>query len=136
MDRTEIDRRLSAARSATLGTVGGSGRPHLVPIVFAYEDGILYSAVDRKPKSTYRLRRLRNIETDPSVSVLVDHYDNDWSRLWWIRLDGTAEVVRSGPDLRKGLALLTGKYDVYIAEPPPGPVIMVRVGEVRAWSAC
>ena len=135
MHQLEIDRRLRSARSATLGTVGKSGRPHLVPIVFVYEEGLLYTAVDRKPKSTYRLRRLRNIEANPSVSVLVDHYDDDWSRLWWVRLDGTASVVRSGPALRKGLALLTGKYDVYTIEPPPGPVIEVRVKTVRSWSA-
>ena len=134
-DQRQFDRRLRSVRSATLGTVGKSGRPHLVPIVFAYEDGLLYTAVDRKPKSTYRLRRLRNIEADPNVSVLVDHYDDDWSRLWWVRLDGTARVIRSGAVLRKGIALLTSKYDVYTTEPPPGPLIEIRVDKVRSWSA-
>ena len=135
MDGPEVGQRLIMARSATLGTVDSMGRPHLVPIVYAYENGILFTAVDRKPKSTYRLRRLRNIEDNPNVSVLIDHYDDDWSRLWWVRLDGTARVVRSGPVLRHGLALLTGKYDVYITEPPPGPVIEIRVERVRSWSA-
>ena len=102
MDRDEIGSRLGRARSATLGTVDGHGRPHLVPIVFAYEDERLYTAVDLKPKSTFRLKRLRNIEGNPNVCVLVDHYDEDWSRLWWVRLDGTARVVRSGAALRKG----------------------------------
>lgn len=135
MDRDEIDRRLHGACSATLGTVDELGRPHLVPIVFAYEQGHLYTAVDLKPKSTLRLKRLRNIEGNPNVSVLVDRYDDDWSRLWWVRLDGTARVVRSGAAFRKGLALLTAKYDVYTTQPPPGPVIVVRAGGVRAWSA-
>ncbi|MDE0169216.1 MAG: TIGR03668 family PPOX class F420-dependent oxidoreductase [bacterium] len=135
MDRAEITRRLHRARSATLGTVDHHGRPHLVPIVFAYEHGRLYTAVDLKPKSTLRLKRLANIEANPQVSVLVDHYDDDWSKLWWVRLDGTAQVVRSGPSLRKGLALLTSKYDVYTTQPPPGPVIDVTVETVRAWSA-
>lgn len=135
MDQDEINRRLRTARSATLGTVGESGRPHLVPIVFAYEDGVLYTAVDQKPKSTYRLRRLRNVESNPNVSVLVDDYHDDWSRLWWVRLDGTALVIRSGPVLRKGLDLLTGKYEVYTTQPPPGPVIEVRIERVRSWSA-
>ena len=135
MDRAEISRRLYRARSATLGTVDRHGRPHLVPIVFAYEHGRLYTAVDLKPKSTLRLKRLANIEANPQVSVLVDHYDDDWSKLWWVRLDGTARVVRSGPSLRKGLALLTSKYDVYTTQPPPGPVIDVTVETVRAWSA-
>lgn len=135
MDRNDINRQLRMARSATLGTVDEQGRPHLVPIVFAYEDGVLYSAVDQKPKSTYRLRRLRNIEANPDVSVLVDHYEDDWSRLWWVRLDGTATVLRSGPGFRRGLALLTRKYNVYTIEPPPGPVIEVRVQEIRSWSS-
>ena len=135
MDRDETTRRLHSARSATLGTVDERRLPHLVPIVFAYEEARLYTAVDLKPKSTLRLKRLRNIEANPSVSVLVDHYQDDWSRLWWVRLDGTARVVRSGPVLRKGLALLTGKYKVYAAQPPPGPVIEVTVENVRAWSA-
>lgn len=135
MDRDEINSRLDDARSATLGTVDELGRPHLVPIVFAYEDGRLYTAVDLKPKSTLRLKRLRNIEGNPNVCVLVDHYDDDWSRLWWVRLDGTARVVRSGPELRKSLALLTAKYEVYTAQPPPGPAIVVRMDNLRAWSA-
>lgn len=135
MDRNEILLRLDESRSATLGTVNEAGRPHLVPIVFAYEDGTLYTAVDRKPKSTYRLKRLRNIEANPHVSVLVDRYHDDWSRLWWIRLDGTAQVVPSGPVLRHGLALLTGKYDPYTIEAPPGPVIVVKVENVLSWSA-
>ncbi len=135
MDRNSLTNRLGSARSATLGTLGRSGRPHLVPIVFAYEEGFIYTAVDQKPKSTLRLRRLINIEANPNVSVLVDHYENDWTRLWWVRLDGTAEVVRSGPSFRKGLALLAGKYNVYTREPPPGPVIQIRVDRIRSWSA-
>ncbi len=135
MDRKEIVRRLGNARSATLGTVDERGRVHLVPIVFAVCDQRLYTAVDRKPKSTFRLKRLRNIESNPNVSVLVDHYDDDWAALWWVRIDGTARVIGSGPVLRKGLALLTGKYETYTTEPPPGPVIEVRIENVRAWSA-
>jgi PPOX class probable F420-dependent enzyme len=135
VDRDEMIRRLGGARSATLGTVDHHGQPHLVPIVFAYDQGHLYTAVDLKPKSTLRLKRLANIEANPQVSVLVDHYDDDWSRLWWVRLDGTARVARSGPALRKGLALLAAKYDVYTTQPPPGPVIEVTVETARTWSA-
>ena len=110
IDQEEITRLLHSTRSATLGTVDERGRPHLVPIVFAYRDGGLYTAVDRKPKSTYRLKRLRNIEAHPHVSVLLDHYDDDWTRLWWIRIDGTAQVVDSGPSFQEAIALLTCKY--------------------------
>lgn len=100
MDRDEIAHRLKGARSATIGTVDERGRPHLVPIVFAPEEGRVYTAVDLKPKSTLRPKRLRNIDANPNVSVLVDHYDDHWSRLWWVRLDGPARVVRSGASLR------------------------------------
>ena len=131
----EIDRRLKEARSATLGTVGPEGRPHLVPIVFAYRERRLYTAVDRKPKSTRRLRRLRNIAANPSVSVLVDHYEDDWTLLWWIRIDGTARIIDAGSGFREGISLLTDKYRQYADRPPPGPVIEVRVGTIRAWSA-
>ena len=135
MKQDEINRRLAAARSAVLGTVDGRGRPHLVPIVFARQEDRLYTAVDRKPKTTRRLKRLSNIKANPQVSVLVDHYTDDWAGLWWIRLDGAAEVIRSGPRLRQGLALLSDKYEAYAAAPPPGPLIQVHIEVIRAWSA-
>lgn len=135
MKQDEINRRLAAARSAVLGTVDGRGRPHLVPIVFARREDRLYTAVDRKPKTTRRLKRLSNIEANPQVSVLVDNYTDDWAGLWWIRLDGAAEVIRSGPRLRQGLALLADKYEAYAAAPPPGPLIQVHIEVIRAWSA-
>lgn len=118
-----------------MGTVDDRGRPHLVPIVFAYHDRHVYTAVDHKPKSTYRLKRIRNIEANPTVSVLVDHYHDDWARLWWVRIDGQARVVRGGPAFRTGIALLAGKYRPYASQPPPGPVITVRVETIRVWSA-
>lgn len=135
IDSEQITRRLTEARSGTLGTVDHEGRPHLVPIVFAHREGRIYTAVDQKPKSTRRLKRLRNIEANPGVSVLLDRYDDDWTRLWWIRVDGTARVIESGPSFRKGIALLTSKYQPYGNQPPPGPVIEVRVETIRAWSA-
>ena len=118
-----------------MGTVDDRGRPHLVPIVFAYQDRCLYTAVDQKPKSTHRLKRLRNIDANPRVSVLVDHYDDDWTRLWWIRIDGTARVIESGRRFEEAITLLTHKYRPYLTQPPPGPVIEVRVETIRAWSA-
>ena len=84
----EARRRLAAARVARLATVGGPGSPHLVPVTFAVAGDRIYSAVDAKPKTTRDLRRLRNIRADPRVAVLADHYDEDWSRLWWARADG------------------------------------------------
>ena len=82
---------------ARLATIGPGGRPHLVPITFALDGDTIYTAVDQKRKVTTRLQRLRNVATDPRVSVLADHYDDeDWSSLWWVRADGAARVVTPG----------------------------------------
>jgi len=129
------DPRLAAARVARLATTDPDGRPHLVPIVFALDGETLYSAVDRKPKRSLRLRRIENARTRPDVTILVDHYDEDWSRLWWIRLRGRARVLDEGPEREHALALLAEKYLQYRDEPPDGPVLAVDVSEVREWRA-
>ena len=120
---------------ARLATTDPDGRPHLVPIVFALEGDTLYSAVDSKPKRSRRLRRIENARARPDVTVLVDEYDEDWSRLWWIRLRGRARVLDGGPEHDRALALLAEKYPQYRHEPPGGPVLAVDVDEVRTWSA-
>jgi PPOX class probable F420-dependent enzyme len=135
INQQQITQLLQNTRSAILGTVGERGGPHLVPIVFAYGDGRICTAVDQKPKTTRRLQRLRNIEKNPQVSILLDRYDDDWTRLWWIRIDGTAHILDSGPAFRAGIALLSGKYRQYVVQPPPGPLIDVEVETIRAWSA-
>ena len=127
--------RVAAARVARLATLRADGRPHLVPICFALEGDALYSAVDEKPKRSLRLLRLENIRRRPDVAVLVDHYDEDWSRLWWVRLDGTATVHEDGSRYERGLELLGTKYELYRAEPPAGPVIAVRIERWRGWEA-
>ena len=129
------DERLTAARVARLATTDPDGRPHLVPIVFALEGHTLYSAVDRKPKRSTRLRRIENARERPDVTVLVDHYDDDWGRLWWIRLRGRARVLDEGEEREHALELLQEKYPQYLEEPPDGPVLAVDVTEVRDWAA-
>jgi PPOX class probable F420-dependent enzyme len=129
------DPRLTTARVARLATVDPDGRPHLVPIVFALDGDTLYSAVDRKPKRSRILRRIENARARPDVTILVDHYDDDWSRLWWIRLRGRARVLDAGEERDHALALLRDKYPQYRAEPPDGPVLAVDVIETRSWSA-
>jgi PPOX class probable F420-dependent enzyme len=126
---------LTAARVARLATIDPDGRPHLVPIVFAFDGAILYSVVDRKPKRSTTLRRIENARARPDVTLLVDHYDDDWSRLWWIRLRGLARVLDDGPERDRGLALLRAKYPQYRDEPPYGPVLAIDVTETLAWSA-
>ena len=106
-----------------------------MPIVFAVEGDMLYSAVDRKPKRSTTLRRIENARARPDVTILVDHYEDDWSRLWWIRLRGRARVLDSGEEHDRALTLLTEKYPQYRSEPPEGPVLAVDITEVREWSA-
>ena len=119
------------ARVARLATVDATGCPHLVPICFAIEGDTLYTAVDDKPKRTRRLRRLVNIEANPAVEVLVDHYDEDWSRLRWVRLGGAARIVED----RHAVELLAAKYPQYRERPPAGPVIAVTIEERSEWAA-
>jgi PPOX class probable F420-dependent enzyme len=127
--------RLAAMRVARLATTDADGRPHLVPIVFALEGDTLYTAVDKKPKRSKRLRRIENARARPDVTVLIDHYEEDWNRLWWIRLRGRARVLESGQELEHALALLQEKYPQYREEPPDGPVLAIDVIETRVWSA-
>jgi PPOX class probable F420-dependent enzyme len=128
----EPDERFANAPVAMLATVGASGEPHVVPVVFAMTDGIVYTAVDAKRKSTKRLRRLANIVANPAVSMLVDHYDEDWTQLWWVRADGIAHVHESGEEMAIGYALLRRKYPQYERIALDGPVVTV---EVRRWSS-
>jgi PPOX class probable F420-dependent enzyme len=129
------DSRLTAARVARLATTDPDGRPHLVPIVFALEGDTLYTAVDRKPKRSSKLRRIENARARPDVTILVDHYEENWDRLWWIRLRGRARVLDAGDERERerALALLQEKYSQYRAEPPDGAVLAVDVTEVREW---
>jgi PPOX class probable F420-dependent enzyme len=106
-----------------------------VPVVFALEDEVVYTAVDAKPKTTQRLRRLANIERNPQVSLLVDHYAEDWSQLWWVRIDGIAAIHHDGPAMRAGLDLLRSKYAQYQTVPLIGPVIAVAVQRWSSWHA-
>ena len=92
---------------------------------------MLYTAVDDKPKRTRALQRLRNIEANPRVEVLIDRWDEDWSRLWWVRLRGTARIVED----RHAVELLTAKYPQYEAHPPAGPVIAVEIEERSEWTS-
>jgi PPOX class probable F420-dependent enzyme len=129
------DPRLAAARVARLATTDPDGRPHLVPIVFALDGDTLYTAVDKKPKRSTKLQRIENARARPDVTILVDHYDDDWNRLWWIRLRGSARVLEGGEEFERALALLQAKYPQYRAEPPDGPVLAVDISDVREWSA-
>ena len=135
MNEAERRRRVAEARVGCLATVDEAGRPHLVPFCFVLDGDTLYSAIDRKPKRTADLKRLENVRANPRVSVLVDHYEDDWSRLWWVRLDCWARVVEQAVERGRALELLAAKYTQYRAEPPEGPVLAIEIERWRAWSS-
>jgi len=126
--------RLGDARVARLATVDAEGRPHVVPIAFAHHDENLYFAVDDKPKRSRNLKRLRNIAGNPRVSVLVDHYEDDWTRLWWVRVDGAAHVLDHDAEAQRAIDLLVRKYAQYARKRPQGPVVAIRIEHMTGWS--
>jgi PPOX class probable F420-dependent enzyme len=134
MPADEMRSRFASARVARLATLQPDGSPHLVPVTFAVDGDALAFAVDAKPKTTQRLQRLRNIERDPRVSLLVDEYADDWSRLWWVRIDGTAQQVE-GAVAERWMTRLQAKYEQYQASPPAGPVVEIRIDRWTGWQA-
>ena len=112
-----------SAQVARLATIDPDGRPHLVPIVFVIHGQTLYTAVDAKPKRSRRLRRIENARGRPDVTVLADHYEDDWSRLWWVRIDGRARVLDAGDEAELALLLLIERYEQYRSEKPGLPVL-------------
>jgi len=125
--------RFAAGRIGHLATVSASGQPHVVPCCFVLSGETVYTAVDGKPKVTTALRRLRNIAEHAAVSMVVDHYDEDWSALWWVRVDGRAAVLGRGAASEGALGLLARKYHQYRRVPLLGPVIAIEVQRWRWW---
>jgi PPOX class probable F420-dependent enzyme len=131
----ELVSRVAAARRACLATLGKGGEPHLVPVTFVVLDARIYLVVDAKPKRGPVLQRTRNIGRDPRVCLLVDHYVEDWTELWWFRLDGTA-VLEEDPGTRaRAVQAFAAKYFQYADRPPNGAVISIVVSRVVTWSA-
>lgn len=130
----EIRGRVAGWPVARLATVDPAGRPRVVPCCFVLEGDVVYSAVDEKPKRTKRLRRLDDIAANSAVCLVVDHYADDWTQLWWVRLDGRARLVEGGPEWERAVGLLMEKYHQYRAQPPTGMVIAIDLEHWRAWS--
>jgi PPOX class probable F420-dependent enzyme len=128
-------RLVESARVARLGTVSDDGLPHVVPVCFVLLGDVVYSAVDDKPKRGTRLRRLANIEATRRACLLVDEYREDWSALWWVRLDGEGRLVDDPAEAARARVALTVKYPQYADRPPRGPVLAVAVTRWSAWSA-
>ena len=125
------EERLAEARIGRLATVTPDGRPHVVPVCFAPHDGRIVTAVDAKPKATRALQRLENVRAHGSASLLVDHYEEDWTQLWWVRVDGAATIEES----EAGIEALAAKYAQYRDQRPQGPLIAITPERWRSWTA-
>ena len=137
MNLSEAEARslLGSARVARLATADEEGRPHLVPVTFAADGDRVYIAIDHKPKTTTTgLKRLHNIERNPNVSVLADHYAEDWTTLWWVRVDGRATILTARDACESPLDLLAAKYPQYQQRRPDGPVIAIAVDRWTGWT--
>jgi PPOX class probable F420-dependent enzyme len=128
-------RLVEAARVGRLATVSADHRPHAVPVCYALRDQVVYSAVDHKPKRHRRLRRLANLRATGQACLLVDEYREDWSALWWVRVDGHGRVVDAPAEADRARAVLADKYPQYREWPPEGPVIALEVTGWSGWSA-
>ena len=135
LGEADARQRLASARVARLATVRPDGTPHVVPVTFAVEGDLVYTAVDHKPKSTRSLLRLENVARHPRVALLADHYSDDWDELWWVRVDGRASVVTDADEARHPVDALAERYEQYREYRPAGPVIVIRVDHWTGWSS-
>jgi len=131
----EARRRLTAARIARPATVRADGRPHLVPIVFAFDGEVVRTIADPKPKRGLDLLRHRNIATNPAVSLLVDAYEESWETIWWVRADGEGRVVEEGTERDETIRQLRAKYPQYAEWTEPfGAATVIRVARITSWA--
>jgi PPOX class probable F420-dependent enzyme len=135
MEIAEMRRRFAAARVARLATVRPDGRPHLVPVCFAVDGDRVASVVDEKPKRSAELARLANVRAHPAASLLVDEYDEDWTRLWWVRADGRGVVIEGGAAHEQAVDRLAAKYAQYREVRPSGAVLVITVERWSGWSS-
>jgi PPOX class probable F420-dependent enzyme len=136
VDEATCRAHLAAARVGRLATVRPDGGPHVVVCCFAVEGDRVWTAIDAKPKRAgARLQRLANVLANPRASLLVDHYEEDWARLWWVRVDGAAAVLKIGNEEERAIAALTARYPQYARARPGGPVIALTIERITGWSA-
>ena len=132
------DRFLRSARTAHLATADAKGQPHVIPVCYAFDGESIYSVLDAKPKSTShrRLRRVRNILVNPQVSLVVDHYEEDWSRLRYVLVLGEAGLLEEGEEWTRAIAMLREKYPQYQAmDLDESPVIKITPVRFVPWSS-
>ena len=133
MDRAEALERLASARVGRFATITAEGKPHVVAVTFVVIGLNVVHMIDEKPKTTHRLQRLRNVETTPTASLLVDHYDEDWASLWWVRVDGQVTVEKDTGNWWEARSRLKSKYRQYRNAPPSGPAIFLSIDRLSYW---
>ncbi len=135
MDRSEALRRLRTSKVGHLATVRPDGTPHVVPVTFGVVSNRIVTMVDHKPKTTTHLQRLTNVEANGTAGFLVDHYTDVWKDLWWVRIDGVAEVHSDGTTWKRAGIALEKKYHQYRDRAPMGPAISISIDKVSYWSS-
>lgn len=123
---------LKSERVARLGLLDDQDRPRVLPVTFALADGVIYSAIDNKPKRSSEPARVRYLRRRPEAALTVDHYDDNWAKLAWVQVLVRVELL--GRD-EQGLAALSAKYEQYRSEPPPGPVLKLLPERALHWRA-
>ena len=129
---------ISEQRVARLATVDANGQPAVIPIVYAFDGAAFFTPLDAKPKSVPvdQLQRVKNINANPSVAIIIDSYNEDWSRLAWVHLRGQARIISNGDEFTAGITLLSEKYQQYENMPLDGrPLIMIEPTAIRSWRA-
>ena len=134
LDAADASDRFAASPVLRLATADADGKPHLVPCTFVAYGDDLAIGIDNKPKTSTSLKRLRNIAENASVSAIVDHYDDDWRQLWWVRADGEASILADGDQYRFLWGLLRAKYRQYEGQILNGPIIVIKVVAWSGWS--
>jgi PPOX class probable F420-dependent enzyme len=128
-------RLVETARVGRLATVSADRRPHAVPVCYALLGEVAYSAIDHKPKRSGRLRRIANLQQTGEACLLVDEYGEDWSNLWWVRMDGRGRVVEDPAEAARAVNALADRYPQYRERPPEGAVIALDITRWTGWSA-
>ena len=127
---------LQSQRVARLATVDAGGRPHAVPVCYALLEGLIYTPIDEKPKRAGTLRRVKNILAEPRVCLVVDHYEEDWSRLAWLQVHGRATLVESPDERRRAISALRRRYAQYRSmDLESRQLIGVTPERARSWRA-
>lgn len=133
----EIENKFQATRVARLATVGAGHAPHAIPVCFCFDGSVFYSAIDRKPKrvSPDRLTRLKNIAQTSQVALLLDYYDEDWTRLWYVLVRGKAELVCAEAERLQAIARLRAKYPQYTAGmlSDDAPILRITPERITSW---